>query len=171
MSSLYALLSNRSFDTDAQVRPCASRTSDLCAGQVRRQAAEGNSSASFAILFHTPVSPVKNTQTIVLALKPLLGQWGLISFDLETQQTGDRRPAWGPNPVGRLVILPSAFMIVVLTAADCPQPLTDDLKAAACKQTIAYTGPIEVEGDLMKTTLDVSWNATWTNNVQGGTCV
>jgi hypothetical protein len=30
------LLSNRSFDTDAQIRPCASRTSSLCAGQVRR---------------------------------------------------------------------------------------------------------------------------------------
>lgn len=109
---------------------------------------------------------MKNTQPIVPALNPLLGQWGLISFDLETQQTGDRRPAWGPNPVGRLVILPSAFMIVVLTAADCPQPLTDDLKAAAFKQTIAYTGPIEVEGDLMKTTVNVSWNATWTNTVQ-----
>jgi hypothetical protein len=29
---------NRSFDTDAQVRPCASRTRLVCAGQVRRYA-------------------------------------------------------------------------------------------------------------------------------------
>jgi hypothetical protein len=30
------LRSHRSFDTDAQVCPCASRTRSMCAGQVRR---------------------------------------------------------------------------------------------------------------------------------------
>nr|WP_290965284.1 lipocalin-like domain-containing protein [Hydrogenophaga sp.] len=109
---------------------------------------------------------MNNAQPKVPELAPLLGQWSLISFDLESQQSGERRPAWGSGPVGRLVILPSAFMIVVLTAANRAIPTTNDQRAEAFMQTIAYTGPIEVEGDLMKTKVDVSWNEAWTSTVQ-----
>ena len=109
---------------------------------------------------------MNNTQAKTSALTPLLGQWGLVSFDLETQQTGERKPAWGPNPKGRLLILPSGFMMAVLAAAGRSTPATDEQRAAAFKQTIAYTGPIEIEGDQMKVKVDVSWNEAWTNTVQ-----
>ena len=90
----------------------------------------------------------------------------MISFDLEVQATGARNAAWGPNPKGRLLILPNSFMIVVLTAAVRPVPTTDIHRAAAFNQTIAYSGPVEVVGDKIQTKVDVSWNEAWTNTVQ-----
>ena len=112
---------------------------------------------------------MNSTQIRDSALAQLLGQWGLISFDFETQQTGERRPAWGPNPKGRLVILPSSFMIAVITAAGRTTPSTDAQRALAFNQTIAYSGPIEVSGDQMKTNVDVTWNEAWANTVQART--
>ena len=109
---------------------------------------------------------MNSTQAPTSPLTPLLGQWALISFDLETQQTSERRPAWGPNPKGRLVILPSSFMMAVLTAAARPTPLTDDQRVAAFKQTIAYSGPIVIDGDQMKVKVDISGNEAWANTVQ-----
>jgi hypothetical protein len=100
------------------------------------------------------------------AIAPLVGQWRLISFDIELQQTGEKKPGWGPNPKGRLVILPSSFMIAVLTAADRPLPATDDHRASAFKQMIAYTGSVEIESDQMKVNVDVSWNEGWSNTLQ-----
>ena len=112
---------------------------------------------------------MNSTQTQNSTLAPLLGQWGLISFDFEIQQTGERRPAWGPNPKGRLVILPSYFMMAVLTAAGRPTPSTEAQRAEQFNQTIAYTGPLEIVGDQMRTNVDVSWNEAWTNTVQART--
>ena len=112
---------------------------------------------------------MNSTQTQNSTLAPLLGQWGLISFEVETRQTGERRPAWGPNPKGRLVILPSSFMMAVLTATGRPTPSTEAQRAEAFNQTIAYTGPIEIVGDQMRTNVDVSWNEAWSNTVQART--
>ena len=109
---------------------------------------------------------MNNQKSCYSTLAPLVGQWGLISFDLEVQATGARNAAWGPNPKGRLLILPNSFMIVVLTAAVRPVPTTDIHRAAAFNQTIAYSGPIEVVGDKIQTKVDVSWNEAWTNTVQ-----
>lgn len=103
------------------------------------------------------------------ALTQLVGQWVLISFDFESQKTGALTTAWGSHPKGRLVILPSSFMIAVLNATDRPIPSTIEQRAAAFNQTIAYSGPIEVEGEQMKTSVDVSWNETWTNTIQART--
>lgn len=109
---------------------------------------------------------MSNPRSRSSTLAPLIGQWGLISFDLEVQETGARNAAWGPSPKGRLLILPNSFMIVVLTAAARPVPTTDVHRAAAFNQTIAYSGPIEIVGDQMQTKVDVSWNEAWTHTVQ-----
>ena len=135
-----------------------------CSAQIRPQKTPSQEAPIF--LSHNREIAMNSTQPQTSALTPLLGQWGLISFDLETRQTGETRPAWGPNPRGRLVILPSSFMMAVLTAAGRPTPSTDDQRATAFKQTIAYTEPIEIEGDQMKVKVDVSWNEAWTNTIQ-----
>ena len=96
----------------------------------------------------------------------LLGQWGLVSFDLELQDTGERRPPWGPDPKVRLVILPSSHMMVVLSAAERSVPSTDEQRAAALNQMIAYTGQIVVNSDQLLTKVDVSWKEAWTNPAQ-----
>jgi hypothetical protein len=99
-------------------------------------------------------------------LTRLVGQWRLISFDIEFQKTAERIPAWGPNPKGRLVILPSSFMMAVLTAANRPLATTDELRASALKTMIAYSGGVQFEEDQMKINVDVSWDEGWTNTVQ-----
>ena len=96
---------------------------------------------------------------------PLVGQWRLLSFEIENQQSGHKLSGFGPNPKGRLVILPGAF-IVILTAACRAVPRTDEERSAAFKQTIAYSGPFEIEGDLIKVKVDVTSNEAWGNTVQ-----
>jgi len=58
-----ALPSNRSIDTDAQVRPCAARTRLVCAGQVQRQA---SMRAAFALALLTGM-PLANAAALCLA--------------------------------------------------------------------------------------------------------
>jgi Lipocalin-like domain len=96
----------------------------------------------------------------------LLGQWRLVSFDMEHRESGERKPAFGPGPKGRLILLPSAVMMVVVTAQGRPVPATDEERAAAFKTVIAYSGPFVVEGDQLKTSVDISWNEAWGNTVQ-----
>jgi Lipocalin-like domain len=100
------------------------------------------------------------------ALTPLIGQWRLIEFTMEIQQTREKKPAWGANPKGRLVILPSAYMIAIVTPPDSPSPSTVDPKAPAFRPTIAYSGRVEIEGDQMKVNVDVSNNEVLVNTVQ-----
>jgi hypothetical protein len=95
----------------------------------------------------------------------LVGQWRLLSFNLENQQSGDVVPVFGPKPKGRLVILPDAF-IVLVTAAGRPIPKTDGERAAAFNQIIAYSGPFEIEDDRLKVKVDIAWNEAWGNTVQ-----
>ncbi len=45
------------------------------------------------------------------ALTSLVGQWRLVSFDIENQQSGQKSPGFGPHPKGRLVILPGALRL------------------------------------------------------------
>ena len=99
------------------------------------------------------------------ALTSLVGQWRLLSFDIENQESGHKSPGFGPNPKGRLVILPGAF-IAILTAAGRAAPRTDEDRSAAFKQTIAYSGPFEIEGEFIKVRVDVTANEAWGNTVQ-----
>lgn len=106
---------------------------------------------------HMPTTPV---------LASLIGQWRLLSFDSEVQETGERNAPWGEGPEGRLLILPNSYMMVVASASARQVPMTEAEKAAAFNQTIAYSGPIEIVGDQIQTKVDVSWSAAWKDTVQ-----
>jgi hypothetical protein len=45
-------------------------------------------------------------------------------------------------------------------------PQTDADRAAAFKQTIAYSGPYEIDGDQIKVNVDIAWNAGWAKTLQ-----
>lgn len=110
---------------------------------------------------------MSNSAADFAALAPLLGQWRLTSFDIEIQQTGERRPAWGSGPRGRLVVLPNGLMMVMLTAGDRPLPVSDELKAAAFSQALAYSGRVAVEGEgQLRIAIDLSLNPGWVDTVQ-----
>ena len=97
--------------------------------------------------------------------QPLLGQWRLLSMDGENQATGQRTPLF-LNPKGRLLLLPSATMMTVITAGERAPPTTTEERAGAYNSVIAYTGRFTVEGDQLTTAVDVSWNEAWVHAPQ-----
>ena len=96
----------------------------------------------------------------------LLGQWRLLTMEIENQTTGTRTALLGMNPKGRLLLLPSATMMTVITSRDRTQPTTSDERAGAYSSVIAYTGRFTVEGDRLTTAVDVSWNEGWVHAPQ-----
>jgi len=94
-------------------------------------------------------------------LSSLNGAWRLVSFELERQDTGHRRPALEEGHKGRLVILGGNLIIVVITPNQREAPKSVEERAAAYDSMTAYTGRFIVEGDRLTTTVDISWNESW----------
>ncbi len=96
----------------------------------------------------------------------LLGTWKLVSYELETKRTGEKRAILGPSPVGYLVLLPEGRMMAVVTAGGRVPAETERDRAHAFLTTIAYSGRFRVDGDKWITTVDVSWNEAWVGTEQ-----
>ena len=110
----------------------------------------------------TPAQPEPQTTDP----ESLLGVWKLLSFEMENQETGQRLPALGDAPRGRLILSPSGQMMAVVTGGGRPVPTSDLERVAAFQSMIAYSGTFRVEGDEWITTVDVSWNESWTSTEQ-----
>lgn len=95
-----------------------------------------------------------------------LGVWKLLSFEMENQETGQRLPRFGDAPRGRLILSPSGQMMAVVTGEGRGVPTSDIERIAAFQSMIAYSGTFRVEGDEWITTVDVSWNESWTSTEQ-----
>lgn len=108
-------------------------------------------------------------QSSCISLASIVGQWRLISIDLEVKDVPGLRPALGRNPTGRLIILPTSVMMAVITPSSLHTPETHDKLEIAFQSMIAYSGPFRLEGDQLLTSVDVSWNKGWANTVQART--
>ncbi len=104
--------------------------------------------------------------TINWRFKSLLGVWKLLSFEIENRDTGQRLPRFGDAPRGRLILLSSGQMMGLLTGGGRCLPTSDLERVAAFQSMIAYSGTFRVEGDEWITTVDVSWNESWTSTEQ-----
>ena len=89
-------------------------------------------------------------------LSNLNGAWRLISFELERQDTGQRRPALDGGHKGRLVILAGSLIIVVITPNERQVPKTVEERAAAYESMAAYTGRFTVRSCASKPKVWVS---------------
>lgn len=96
----------------------------------------------------------------------LVGVWNLVSFDVEYQDTNERKPQFGEKPKGYLVLLPEGRMMAILTAEGRKIPKTDEDRLAAFRTMIAYSGNYRLEGDRFVTKVDVAWNEAWTGTDQ-----
>lgn len=108
-------------------------------------------------------------ETDYLALKPidqLVGTWRLLSFETESQDTGERRPFFGPAPRGRLVVLPDGMLFVIITAGGRQAPKSAEERAGAFGSMVAYSGRITVTGDQLNTLVDIAWNEGWVGTAQ-----
>jgi hypothetical protein len=89
---------------------------------------------------------------------PILGIWRLVSYEVESQATGEREPVLGKTPTGNILFTPEGRMMVVLTGEGRKAPNTDQDRADLFKSMLAYTGMYRVEGDKWITKVDVSGN-------------
>jgi hypothetical protein len=96
-----------------------------------------------------------------------IGTWRLVSFESESQATGEREPVLGKSPVGYIIFTPERRMMVIITGEGRNAPKNDQDRAALLKSMIAYTGMYRIEGDKRITKIDASWNPEWVGTEQG----
>ena len=96
----------------------------------------------------------------------IVGSWKLVSYEVEFQDTGERRAIFGKSPKGYIIFTPEGRTMSYLEAETRKPPKTDEERAAAFRTIIAYTGKYRVEGDRFVTSVDGSWNVFWTGTDQ-----
>ena len=69
----------------------------------------------------------------------LIGVWKLQTYELEFQDTGERKTQFGEHPNGFLIFTAEGRMMAVLTAESRPIPQTDSDRAAALGSMFAYS--------------------------------
>ena len=88
----------------------------------------------------------------------LIGVWKLQTWNVEFQDTGERKASHGTHPNGFVIFAPEGRMMAVLTAEGREVPKPDAERAAAFKSMVAYSGIYRLEGDHWITKVDTSWN-------------
>jgi Lipocalin-like domain len=96
----------------------------------------------------------------------MLGVWRLVSYDIEFQDTGERRPQFGKKPIGYIIFAPEGRMMAYLEAENRKAPQTTDEQAAAYRTLLAYSGKYRFEGDKWVTKVDAAWNVAWVGTDQ-----
>ena len=96
----------------------------------------------------------------------IVGIWKLVSYEVESQATGQREPVLGKAPTGILIFTSERRMIVVNTGEGRKAPNTDQDRADLFKSMVAYTGTYRVEGDKWITKVDVAANPAWVGTEQ-----
>jgi hypothetical protein len=91
----------------------------------------------------------------------LVGTWKLVSWELEFQDTGERRAVYGVQPVGYLILTPEGRMMAMVEGEGRKTPQTEAERANAFQTMIAYSGTYRVEGDRWITKVEATWNPAW----------
>jgi hypothetical protein len=87
----------------------------------------------------------------------ILGTWRIVSYEWETQATGEREPIMGKNPTGYIIFTPEGRMMAIITGEGRKAPTTDQDRAGLLNSMVAYTGMYRLEGDKWITKVDVAW--------------
>ena len=97
----------------------------------------------------------------------LIGIWKVVSFDVEDKESGYRKPFYGDaNPNGYMIFTPEGRVMVLLVSEQRESGQTDEEQALLLRTMLSYTGFYRFEGDKFITTVDVSWNESWTGTDQ-----
>jgi hypothetical protein len=87
----------------------------------------------------------------------LIGTWKLVSYEMETQATGEKEPLMGKNPSGYLIFTPEGRMMEIITGEGRKTPETDQDRARLWNSMAAFTGMYRLEGNKCITKGDVAW--------------
>lgn len=104
--------------------------------------------------------------TLQESRSPIAGNWKVLKFELEFQDSGERRDVFGKSPVGWIILTPEGRAMSYLEAENRKAPVNDEQRAAAYRTLIAYTGKYRVERDRFVTSVDGSWNVAWVGTEQ-----
>jgi hypothetical protein len=96
----------------------------------------------------------------------LVGTWKLVSYEVETQATGQKGPAMGDKPTGYATFTPEGRSFFVLTGEARKPAKTDQECAELMNTLVAYSGPYDLEGDKWTTNVQVAWNPEWVGTKQ-----
>ena len=96
----------------------------------------------------------------------VVGTWKLLSYELEFQDTGERRPGLGPRPSGYVIFTPGGRIMVFLQADGRKGATTEAERAEAFRTLNAYTGKYRLEGNTWITSVDAAWIPEWVGNEQ-----
>jgi hypothetical protein len=100
------------------------------------------------------------------AQTPVTGVWNLVSYEVESQATGQREPVLGKAPAGNIIFMPEGRMMVVLTGEGRKPAGSDPERADLFKSLVAYSGTYRIEGDKWVTRVDVAANPAWVGGEQ-----
>ncbi len=91
----------------------------------------------------------------------LVGVWKLQTYEVEFQDTDERKAPFGNHPNGYGIFTAEGRTMAILTAEDRKVPQTEADRALAFTTMVAYTGIYSIEGDHWVTKVDTSWNEAW----------
>lgn len=94
------------------------------------------------------------------------GVWKLLSYEVETQATGERAPVMGRSPTGFAIFTPEGRVFFVLTGEGRKAAKTVQERADLLSSLVAYTGTYRLEGDKWITKVEVAWNPEWVGTEQ-----
>ena len=96
----------------------------------------------------------------------LVGVWKLQTYDVEFQDTGERKAPFGANPNGYIIFTPEGRMMAILTAEGRKTPQTDADRVEAFRSMAAYSGIYRLAEGRWITTVDITWNEAWMGTEQ-----
>jgi len=96
----------------------------------------------------------------------VIGTWKLVSYEVETQTTGQKAPVMGEKPTGYVTFTPEGRVFFVLTGEGRKPANTDQERAELLNTLVAYSGTYGLEGDKWTTNIEVAWNPEWVGTKQ-----
>jgi len=97
----------------------------------------------------------------------LIGIWKMVSFDVEDQESGERKPFYGDvSPKGYMILTDEGRMMVLVASGEREPGQTDEKQVILFRTMLSYSGLYRFEGNKFITTVDVSWNESWTGTDQ-----
>jgi hypothetical protein len=110
------------------------------------------------------------SSAIPLTKESLVGTWELVSFK-ETNEKGEVRDAYGPNPVGFLTYTADDRVSVIMADSrrkplSIPPPFPIEERAEAFSTFAAYAGTYTLTGDKVIHHIEVAWAQNLVNTEQ-----
>ena len=96
----------------------------------------------------------------------IVGVWKLVSVMYEDQETETQTPVLGDNPKGYQIATPDGRWLALATPSERTIPKTEQERAQAFVRLIAYSGRYRIEGNTIRTKVEVAWNESWVGGEQ-----